>query len=127
MKDAITVGGPPAEDAVHAMLQFCDATVRTHCASSLRPSLAKGRGEQLRRTGSEAHAWRRAAEGAGRESGGLAQVEGRQEDTEGEGWGELCLISITSLHMRRAYASVAVCHLSMSTLYFIMTLEDLFF
>ena len=35
-------------------------------------------------------------------------VEGRQEDNEGEGWGKLYLISITSLHMRRPSASAAV-------------------
>ena len=53
---------------------------------------ATGRGEQLRRTGLEGTrmphaAWRRA--------------------DEGEGWVELGLISITSLHMRRPSASAA--------------------
>ena len=37
VKAAISVGGPPYEDAGHAMLRFCDATVRTHCVRALCP------------------------------------------------------------------------------------------
>ena len=34
VKAAITVGGPPSQDAGHAMLRFREASVRTHCVGA---------------------------------------------------------------------------------------------
>ena len=48
----------------------------------------------MRRTDGDGRRSRKIIRGMGTE------VEGKQEDKEGEGWGELCLISIASLHMR---------------------------
>ena len=39
VKVAITVNGPPSEDAGLAVLRFCDATVRTHCVRALCPRI----------------------------------------------------------------------------------------